>query len=543
MTQERVAPHEQSLCFAVQARQFQYSHQIHFRCWTSSTRRARIQRKIAVRDTPADSHRNGRPAMGRPTHPGSVFGLPASGAGTEAAGEQADQPDQREHGGDDEQPVHDESDAERDDRQDRQQNQQQHLSHPSFRPNRGARFAGFGTLNGEVASPVTHVSSRLVDTAGPGGAQEFSPAERARARAYHRPLYLALLLDAALGVGVLAALAWSPLGHWFFAPLRSLPPAAAAAGYAAVVTTFSSVVGTPLAFWRGWWRERRWGFSTQGAGGWLVDRMKGLGVSLVLGAAAWTAAVALARALPGWWALPAGAALALAVLFLSFVAPVVLEPLFNRFRPLEDEPLATELRGVAQRAGVPVREVLVADASRRTTKVNAYVSGIGRTRRVVLFDKLLQAADPAAVKVVVAHELGHRRDRRGSLGRIRDADRRAADAAAGPAAPFRPRAPGGARVRVALPPFRARGRPVLARAHRGAGGVRPRPHGARAAQSLRPRAAAARLPLPLQPPDTARAVGARPRMGRRARVAPASRTAMLVAGAGGVALGLLEGRG
>jgi STE24 endopeptidase len=57
-----------------------------------------------------------------------------------------------------------------------------------------------------------------------------------------------------------------------------------------------------------------------------------------------------------------------------------------------------------------VRDVLVADASRRTTKVNAYVSGIGRTRRVVLFDTLLQAADPAEVQVVVAHELGHRRD-------------------------------------------------------------------------------------------------------------------------------------
>jgi STE24 endopeptidase len=65
---------------------------------------------------------------------------------------------------------------------------------------------------------------------------------------------------------------------------------------------------------------------------------------------------------------------------------------------------------LSQRAGVPVREVLVADASRRTTKVNAYVSGIGRTRRVVVFDTLLQAADPAAVEVVVAHELGHRRD-------------------------------------------------------------------------------------------------------------------------------------
>jgi STE24 endopeptidase len=60
---------------------------------------------------------------------------------------------------------------------------------------------------------------------------------------------------------------------------------------------------------------------------------------------------------------------------------------------------------------VPVRDVLVADASRRTTKVNAYVSGIGRTRRVVVFDTLLEAADPEAVAVVVAHELGHRRDR------------------------------------------------------------------------------------------------------------------------------------
>jgi STE24 endopeptidase len=102
--------------------------------------------------------------------------------------------------------------------------------------------------------------------------------------------------------------------------------------------------------------------------------------------------------------------LALAVLLLSFVAPVVLEPLFNRFRPLEDETLAASLRLLSQRASVPVREVLVADASRRTTKVNAYVSGIGHTRRVVVFDTLLQAADPAEVEVVVAHELGHRRD-------------------------------------------------------------------------------------------------------------------------------------
>ena len=250
---------------------------------------------------------------------------------------------------------------------------------------------------------VTHVPSARMNG-------EFSADERARARAYHRPLYLALLGDVALSAGLLAALAWSSLGDWLFSPLESLSPVTAAAAYAALVTVFSSVLRTPLAFWRGWWRERRWGFSTQGAGGWLGDRGKGLSVSIVLGAGAWAAAVALARVLPGWWALPAGAALALAVLLLSFVAPIVLEPLFNRFRPLVDETLAASLRLLSQRAGVPVREVLVADASRRTTKVNAYVSGIGRTRRVVVFDTLLEAADPAAVEVVVAHELGHRRD-------------------------------------------------------------------------------------------------------------------------------------
>jgi STE24 endopeptidase len=241
--------------------------------------------------------------------------------------------------------------------------------------------------------------------------EEFSAHERARARAYHRPLYLALLADVALGAGLLAALAWSSLGPWVFSPLTSLSPVAAAAAYAALVTAFSSLLRTPLAFWRGWWREQEWGFATHGPGGWLADRAKGLAVALVLGAGTWTAAVALARALPGWWALPAGGALALAVLVLSFVAPVVLEPLFNRFQPLEDEALAASLRRLSQRAGVPVQDVLVADASRRTTKVNAYVSGIGRTRRVVVFDTLLEAADPAAVEVVVAHELGHRRDR------------------------------------------------------------------------------------------------------------------------------------
>src|SRR5919199_1030405 len=103
-----------------------------------------------------------------------------------------------------------------------------------------------------------------------------------------------------------------------------------------------------------------------------------------------------------WWA---------RVLALGFVGPVLLEPLFDRFAPLRDGELADDLRALAARAGVPVRDVLVAEASRRTRKENAYVSGLGRTRRVVLFDTLLRGNEPRAVRLVVAHELGHRRDR------------------------------------------------------------------------------------------------------------------------------------
>ena len=129
----------------------------------------------------------------------------------------------------------------------------------------------------------------------------------------------------------------------------------------------------------------------------------------MLAAIAMLGLVGLARRFPGWWPLPAAVAAALLVLLLSFVAPVVLEPIFNRFEPLPDRELASDLQALAERVGVPIREVLVADASRRTTKVNAYVSGLGRTRRLVLFDTLLERGKLRGLRLIVAHELGHRR--------------------------------------------------------------------------------------------------------------------------------------
>ena len=231
---------------------------------------------------------------------------------------------------------------------------------------------------------------------------DFSHEDVERSSRYHRPRYYLLFARIACAVGTLLALRTVGDG------LDSLGWAASAAVWAVIFVVGFDLVSFPLDVWSGWIREREWGFSQQSLAAWLADRAKTAGVAVLLAAAAWLAIVGLARVWPSWWVLPAAAGAALVTVFLSFVAPIVLEPLFNRFRPLDDGELATRVVALAARAGAPVREVLVADASRRTTKVNAYVSGLGASRRVVVWDTLLDAVGTAEVEVVVAHELGHR---------------------------------------------------------------------------------------------------------------------------------------
>jgi STE24 endopeptidase len=103
----------------------------------------------------------------------------------------------------------------------------------------------------------------------------------------------------------------------------------------------------------------------------------------------------------------AGGLLAGFVVVGSLVYPVLVEPLFNSFTPLPDGPLRTEILGLADEEGVAVDDVLVADASRRTTTINAYVSGFGSTRRVVVYDNLVDGLDRQETLSVVAHELAH----------------------------------------------------------------------------------------------------------------------------------------
>jgi STE24 endopeptidase len=172
-----------------------------------------------------------------------------------------------------------------------------------------------------------------------------------------------------------------------------------------VLVAVGSAVAAPFAAWREA-IDRKFGLSVQTWRGWALDQLRVFGLHAVAVAVGLLVLVGLARALPRlWWAAGALAA-ALLVAAVSFLYPLVVEPLFNRFTPLPAGPLRTGLVAMARADGVAVSDVLVADASRRTTALNAYVSGFGATRRIVVHDTLLQRPDDE-VRLVVAHELGH----------------------------------------------------------------------------------------------------------------------------------------
>jgi STE24 endopeptidase len=237
--------------------------------------------------------------------------------------------------------------------------------------------------------------------------EDFSREDVERGRRYHRPRYLAMAAEFVLALATLGLLAFTGLGD---ALVPDWPWWSQALVYPAIVLGALELVLLPLAYWRGHVREQRWGLSTQGVDGWAVDRLKSLAVSTAISTALFVGLFALARSTDAWPFVAAPIAAAV-VVFLAFVAPVVLEPIFNKFEPLRDQDLADDLRALADRAGVPVRDVLVADASRRTTKENAYVSGFGATRRVVLFDTMLERSEPPELRAVIAHELAHRKYR------------------------------------------------------------------------------------------------------------------------------------
>ena len=235
----------------------------------------------------------------------------------------------------------------------------------------------------------------------------FTAAELDRIQDYRSVSRLLLLGSLAAEIAVLALLVWRA---------RPLAARVGRVGRGRVRTSVLVGLVVVLAVWLAGLpfsaatlvRRRDFGLSEQSWSGWLVDQVTSLGVQAVLVSIGVAGAVWLAgRFGRRWWLVGAPALVGVAALFLV-VQPLVVQPLFNRFEPLPDRKLASEIQDLAQELDVAVDDVLVADASRRTTTANAYIAGLGPTRRVVLYDTLLDGRFAAGeIRFVAAHELAH----------------------------------------------------------------------------------------------------------------------------------------
>ena len=188
-----------------------------------------------------------------------------------------------------------------------------------------------------------------------------------------------------------------------------LPGWAASSVYLLVLVAIGWAIGWPFAYLGGFRLERSSGMSAQSLRSWFLDELKSFALGLGAVVVAGDVLLGLLESEPvGWWLL--AWALGLVVtLVLGFLAPVVLAPLFYRFRPLKDPDLRSRFEALASRAGVPVLGVYEMGASRKTRRSNAAVMGFSRTRRIVITDTMLGAYTVEEIESVLAHELGHQR--------------------------------------------------------------------------------------------------------------------------------------
>jgi STE24 endopeptidase len=235
-----------------------------------------------------------------------------------------------------------------------------------------------------------------------------APEDGARARIYHRRQLALSLLGLALSVTYLLVLIetraathlteyvarWTTM-WWLELGIVLL-----------VLAGAYRLVTLPLHWLGGYWLPRRFGLLHQPFRRWLWDAVKAGLIGGMLGLLAVLIIYALLRVTPWWWLW--GAAIFLAgYALLALVAPIWLVPLFYRLTPLPDGLLLTRLLALARRVGVPVSGVFVVDQSRKSRTANAAVTGLGRTRRILLFDTLLDEFTPEEVEAVLAHELAH----------------------------------------------------------------------------------------------------------------------------------------
>jgi STE24 endopeptidase len=168
-----------------------------------------------------------------------------------------------------------------------------------------------------------------------------------------------------------------------------------------------SITNLPFAWYAQFRLEQRFGFNTSTRKLWWSDRLKGLLLGIVIGYPFLVLILYLVAKTGGWWWLWGWGALMAFQLLVAVLAPVVILPLFNKFTPLSEGSLRERLLNLARRTSFRAKSILVMDGSKRSRHSNAFFTGFGAFRRIVLFDTLIQQLLEAELEAVLAHEIGH----------------------------------------------------------------------------------------------------------------------------------------
>jgi STE24 endopeptidase len=243
----------------------------------------------------------------------------------------------------------------------------------------------------------------VIEPAPVRAASYFSRTELERARDFRRPQVLLGLGAMVVELGLLALLVARPPRR-LRGPFRRPILAAAAAG--AALSVLVSVAPLPVQVVARQ-RAKDVGLVTQSWPGYGFDLVRSWAIGAVFAGIGAAIAVGLIRRMPRTWWIPGSVAVVAFGAITTYAGPIVLDPIFNRFTPLPAGRTRSDVLDLARKAGVDVGQVYVMDASRRTTAANAYVNGLGHTKRVVLYDNLLDDFSRDETRLVVAHELGH----------------------------------------------------------------------------------------------------------------------------------------
>ncbi|MBC2727134.1 M48 family metallopeptidase [Desulfosporosinus sp.] len=243
----------------------------------------------------------------------------------------------------------------------------------------------------------------------PSVTKYFSLAMADKARLYNSTPRLLFILKFLLQIVLLFWLLFSHKGQTLFHRLQMICRDYWLTSAVSILCIWllSKALSLPFSYYIGYYWQKAWGFSTQNPAGWWIDYLKNSGIELLITLVGGLLFFWLVSRLSRYWWLVGAILFSLWLVIAHFFLPIIISPLFNNFEPLTDSAAISIVDDLAQKAGLTIDDVFVMDASKQTTLANAYFTGVGRTKRIVIYDTLLDNYSLPEVKAVIAHEMGH----------------------------------------------------------------------------------------------------------------------------------------